>query len=346
MVVPSLLPHLGLRPDVDFTPIVKVSRSYNVWSCAILSGEISFRARCHSEETVRRYNFSSAGFGTPAHLAGEMFKLETGGRRHACSLSAGTATYCDLLMAPIISTFLRAFRLVISSATGRLPRACRHSAAARCRDRRCADGVEQGFPNLVLEDYVGYAVKSARRTILWARLNEAINRALKKAEGPRRICNSGRDARRWHARRVWQTHPDSKCLLEQHRDGVRHQDAAVILPRDGFLTVLGPTTRLAHCACLIHCDRAPVLGEVLALRQASALGFSTSANLACWRIVMGTSAHNPRSPAQALAWRSASTHQELALDRRWMRQAQWGTTWWLVPSTVQNPSRGKITAAS
>jgi tripartite-type tricarboxylate transporter receptor subunit TctC len=30
MVVPAPLPHLGLRPDVDFTPIVKVSRSYNV----------------------------------------------------------------------------------------------------------------------------------------------------------------------------------------------------------------------------------------------------------------------------------------------------------------------------
>jgi tripartite-type tricarboxylate transporter receptor subunit TctC len=38
--------------------------------------------------------------------------------------------------------------------------------------------VEQGFPDLVVEDWVGFAVKSGTSNDLVARLNAAINKAL------------------------------------------------------------------------------------------------------------------------------------------------------------------------
>src|SRR5215831_2501215 len=59
MVVPALLPHLGLRPDVDFTPIIKISTSYNV-----LVVPPSFPTKSVSElvailkKQPGRYNFS------------------------------------------------------------------------------------------------------------------------------------------------------------------------------------------------------------------------------------------------------------------------------------------------
>jgi tripartite-type tricarboxylate transporter receptor subunit TctC len=39
---------------------------------------------------------------------------------------------------------------------------------------------EQGFPNLTVEDWVGFAVKSGTPNDIIARLNEAINKALSK----------------------------------------------------------------------------------------------------------------------------------------------------------------------
>jgi tripartite-type tricarboxylate transporter receptor subunit TctC len=40
--------------------------------------------------------------------------------------------------------------------------------------------VEQGFPNLVVEDWIGFAVKSGTPTEVIAKLNAAINRGLGK----------------------------------------------------------------------------------------------------------------------------------------------------------------------
>src|SRR5215216_4761560 len=77
--VPALMPHLGIRPDADFTPVVKLSTSYNV-----LVTPPNFPAKTMPEFVALlkarpgEFNFSSAGFGTPAHLAAELFKLDAG----------------------------------------------------------------------------------------------------------------------------------------------------------------------------------------------------------------------------------------------------------------------------
>jgi tripartite-type tricarboxylate transporter receptor subunit TctC len=88
--------------------------------------------------------------------------------------------------------------------------------------------VEQGFPNLVLEDYVGYAVKSGTPKDVVARLNDAINRALQKAKVRDAFATLGATAAGGTPTEFGKTHPDSNCLLEQRCDGFRHQDAAVI----------------------------------------------------------------------------------------------------------------------
>ena len=54
--------------------------------------------------------------------------------------------------------------------------------------------VEQGFPDLVVEDYVGLAVKSGTSTEITARLNDAINRALRKPKVREAFANLGAEA--------------------------------------------------------------------------------------------------------------------------------------------------------
>jgi tripartite-type tricarboxylate transporter receptor subunit TctC len=181
MVVPALLPHLNLRPDVDFTPIVKVSTSYNV-----LVVPPSFPAKSVSElvailqKQPGRYNFSSAGFGTPAHLAGEMFKLQTGVSATHVPYQQAQQRIADLLNGTNHFDFLATVSAGDFITTGKL-RGLAVTAPQRVAGiKDVPTVVEQGYPNLVLEDYVGYAVKSGTPREIVARLNEAINKALQK----------------------------------------------------------------------------------------------------------------------------------------------------------------------
>jgi tripartite-type tricarboxylate transporter receptor subunit TctC len=181
MVVPALLPHLGLRPDADFAPIIKVSTSYNV-----LVVPPSFPAKSASElvavlkKQPGRYNFSSAGFGTPAHLAGEMFKLQTGASATHVPYQQAQQRIADLLNGTNHFDFLASVSAGDFIATGKL-RGLAVTAPQRVASiKDVPTVVEQGFPNLVLEDYVGYAVKAGTPKDIVARLNEAINKALQR----------------------------------------------------------------------------------------------------------------------------------------------------------------------
>jgi tripartite-type tricarboxylate transporter receptor subunit TctC len=181
MVVPALLPHLGLRPDADFVPIIKVSTSYNV-----LVVPPSFPAKSVSElvavlkKQPGRYNFSSAGFGTPAHLAGEMFKLQTGVSATHVPYQHAQQRIADLLNGTNHFDFLASVAAGDFIATGKL-RGLAVTAPHRVVGiNDVPTVVEQGFANLVLEDYVGFSVKRGTPNEIAVRLNEAMNRALQK----------------------------------------------------------------------------------------------------------------------------------------------------------------------
>lgn len=181
MVVPSLLPHLGLRPDADFAPVIKISTSYNV-----LVVPPSFSGKSVSElvavlkKQPGRFNFSSAGFGTPAHLAGEMFKLQTGVSATHVPYQQAQQRIADLLNGTNHFDFLASVAAGDFIATGKL-RGLAVTAPQRVVGiKDVPTVVEQGFPNLVLEDYVGFAVKSGTPNEIAVRLNEAMNSALQK----------------------------------------------------------------------------------------------------------------------------------------------------------------------
>jgi tripartite-type tricarboxylate transporter receptor subunit TctC len=166
---------------VDFAPVIKVSTSYNV-----LVVPPAFPAKSVSElvaflkKQPGRYNFSSAGFGTPAHLAGEMFKLQTGVSATHVPYQQAQQRIADLLNGTNHFDFLASVAAGDFIATGKL-RGLAVTAPKRVIGiKDVPTVVEQGFPNLVLEDYVGYAVKSGTPKDIVVRLNEAISKALQK----------------------------------------------------------------------------------------------------------------------------------------------------------------------
>jgi tripartite-type tricarboxylate transporter receptor subunit TctC len=177
---PALMPKLGLRPDADFSAISQLSKSYNV---LVVPPSFPVHSVAELVATLKKspgkFNYSSAGFGTPAHLIGEMFKLRTGVDATHVPYQQAQQRISDLLNGTNQFDFLATVTAAEFVATGKL-RAI--AVAAPRRVGGLADVptvVEQGFPELVTEDYVGFAVKSGTPENIAIRLNQVLNRALK-----------------------------------------------------------------------------------------------------------------------------------------------------------------------
>ncbi len=178
---PTLLPNLSFQLEKDFVPVIKISTSYNVLvvNPAVPAKSVSELVALLKREPDK-FTFSSGGFGTPAHLIGEMFKLETGTRATHVPYNQISQAIGDLLNGTNHFMFVTTLPVVDLIATGKL------RALAVTGPKRIAalaeipTIAEQGFPNLAVEDWVGFAVKSGTPDDVIARLNEAINKALSK----------------------------------------------------------------------------------------------------------------------------------------------------------------------
>ena len=178
--VPALMPNLGMRPEVDFLPVIKLSKSYNA-----LVVTPSFPAKSVAElvavlrKDPGKYNFSSAGFGTPGHLIGEMFKLQTGIQAIHVPYQQSHQRLGDLLSGTNHFDFLATVTVADFVETGKL-RALGVTAPGRVAGLKDVPSVvEQGFPELVAEDYVGFAVKRGTPDDIVLTLNKAVNKALR-----------------------------------------------------------------------------------------------------------------------------------------------------------------------
>src|SRR5262249_8462663 len=141
----------------DFAPVIKISTSYNV-----LVVHPSLPAHSVSElvELLKRkpdkLTFSSGGFGTPAHLIGEMFKLRTGVRATHVPYQQFPQAIGDLISGTNQYMFVTSLPVIDLIKTGKL------RALAVTGPKRLAvlpavpTIVEQGFPDLVVEDWVGF----------------------------------------------------------------------------------------------------------------------------------------------------------------------------------------------
>ena len=120
-VAPALLPNLSFQLNNDFAPVVKVSTSYNV-----LVVNPSIPANSVSELVALlkskpdQMTFSSGGFGTPAHVVGELFKLETGTRATHVPYPQFPQAIADLLNGTNQFMFITTLPVVDLIATGKL----------------------------------------------------------------------------------------------------------------------------------------------------------------------------------------------------------------------------------
>jgi tripartite-type tricarboxylate transporter receptor subunit TctC len=195
MAAPALLPDLGLRPKSDFAPIIKLSTSYNV---LVVTPTLPVKSVAELVDLLKsqpdKYNFSSAGFGTPAHLIGELFKLKTGVRATHIPYQQGQQRLVDLMSGVIQFDFIASISAVDFIATNKL-RALAVTAPRRVPVlENVPTVVEQGFPDLIVEDWVGFVARTGTPNEIIVRLNESIGRALVKPKIREAFAKLGAEA--------------------------------------------------------------------------------------------------------------------------------------------------------
>jgi tripartite-type tricarboxylate transporter receptor subunit TctC len=179
---PALLPNVAFRHDTDFAPVIKVMTAHHV-----LVANPSVPAKSMKELVALlksqpdKLTFSSGGMGTPAHLVGEQFRLQTGVRVTHVPYRALPQAIGDLINGTNHYQFITPLPVLDLIASGKL-RALAVTAPTRMAALKDVPTVvEEGFPELVIADWIGFVVKSGTPDAIIATLNEVTNKALAKA---------------------------------------------------------------------------------------------------------------------------------------------------------------------
>src|SRR3982751_6124329 len=178
-VTPTLFPKADLRPDVDFDPVIKISKSYTV---LVTTPSLPVNSLSDLVALLKskpgKLNFSSAGFGTPSHLIGEMFALQADVHATHVPYQQFSQAITDLISGNVQYMFVTTLPVIDLIATGKL-----RALAVTAPTRIAALGdiptvIEAGFPDLVTADWIGFAAKRGTAAEVTSQLNKAINKVL------------------------------------------------------------------------------------------------------------------------------------------------------------------------
>lgn len=179
LVAPLLYPAQKIDFQKSLDVVGHLSWNYNVLAVAEASPHKSTQELVQAAKArPGELNFGSGGNGTPAHLAGELFKQQTGTQMTHVPYNQFTMAVSDLLAGRVDFMFLTATAAIPQIAGGKL-RALGTTGSQRLPLLKgVATMTEQGYSNFVLRSFDMVTVKAGTPRPIVERLNSELNRAL------------------------------------------------------------------------------------------------------------------------------------------------------------------------
>lgn len=164
----------------DLAPVIKVSRSYNVLvvGSSVKASTLPELVKLLKDQPDK-LNFSSGGLGTPAHLVGELFGQQAGVRARHVPYNQFPQTITDLLNGTNHYMFITTLPVMDLIASGKLKALAVTSPQRLPALKDVPTLAEQGYPSLVVEDWLGIITRNGTPQPVVEALNAAMNRALK-----------------------------------------------------------------------------------------------------------------------------------------------------------------------
>jgi tripartite-type tricarboxylate transporter receptor subunit TctC len=138
-------------------------------------------------------NYASAGNGTLAHLAGELFKVTAGVAATHVPYKGGGPALNDVIAGQVQFFFANVLSALPFAKAGRL-RAVAVTGAKRTQAApELPTVVESGLPRFTVSNWYGVLAPARTSPVIVTRLNQAINRALEAPDVREKLANLGAD---------------------------------------------------------------------------------------------------------------------------------------------------------
>jgi tripartite-type tricarboxylate transporter receptor subunit TctC len=188
----ALLPASRLDMERDFAPVIKASVSYNV---LVVAPRVEARSMqdlvALAQKNPGKLNYSSGGFGTPAHLIGELFKLDRKLEAVHVPYQQFPQAIGDLLAGVNDYMFVTTLPVTSLVQAGKLRALAVTSPRQLDAFKNIPTVAELGFPQLAIEDWVAFMMPAKTPEAVVARMNEAMNKALQNDGLRKQLANIG-----------------------------------------------------------------------------------------------------------------------------------------------------------
>jgi tripartite-type tricarboxylate transporter receptor subunit TctC len=176
----------------DFAPVIKASVSYNV---LVVAPRVEARSMqdlvALAQKNPGKLNYSSGGFGTPAHLIGELFKLDRKLEAVHVPYQQFPQPIGDLLAGVNDYMFVTTLPVTSLVQAGKLRALAVTSPRQLDAFKNIPTVAELGFPQLAIEDWVAFMMPAKTPEAVVARMNEAMNKALQNDGVRKQLANIG-----------------------------------------------------------------------------------------------------------------------------------------------------------